>query len=75
MQVVQASQELAQVVQAMIVAGMAHALIRRAVNLHDDLSVIVALAQSGFGASSIRALRRRATATARQIKAASMKVH
>jgi hypothetical protein len=75
MQVLQASQALAEAAHALIVAGMAHELIRRASNLHDAPSVSVTLARSGFGPVSIRALGCRAATLARQIKAASTKEH
>jgi hypothetical protein len=75
MQVVQASQVLAQAVHALIVAGMARELIRRAPDLHDCPSVSLTLARSGFGPASIRALGYRAATLACQIKAASRKEH
>lgn len=75
MQIVNASAELSRAAQVIIVAGMARALLARAANLQDDLSVIVTLAQAGFGVRSIRALRLRATLTASQIEAATTKVH
>lgn len=74
MQIVQASPQLVHAVQTVIAIGMARHLLRRVSDLQDDTAVTVALAQAGFGLASIRALRNRATAIARQI-AASTKVH
>lgn len=74
MQVVQASIPLAHAVHAIIATGMAKHLIRHAIDLADDPSVIFALANAGFGLTSIRALRTRAVEMAGAITA-STKVH
>ena len=74
MQIIQASPQLVSAVQTMIAVGMASHLMRRAADLHDDISVTVTLAQAGFGASSIRALRSCAVSIARQYSA-STKAH
>lgn len=60
MQIFQASHHLVYAVHDAISCGMARHLLARAVNLNDDIAVIVALAHAGFGADSIRALRRAA---------------
>lgn len=64
MQVMQASHVLTAAIHDMISCGMARHLLTRAVDLEDDIAVIVALASAGFGADSIRALRAAAVAKA-----------
>lgn len=71
MQIIQASPQLVSAVQTMIAVGMASHLMRRAADLQDDTAVTVTLAQAGFGASSIRALRACAVSIARHTKAAA----
>lgn len=76
MQIIQASPQLAATVRTIVAVGMAGHLTRRASDLQDDTAVTITLAQAGFGASSIRALRSCAVSIARQTKAAaSTKAH
>lgn len=72
MQILQASAHLADTVKSIIAVGMASHLLRKAADLHDETSVTVSLAQAGFGAASIRALRGRAADIAQQAKAAAI---
>lgn len=74
MQIVFATHELARAAHTIIVSGMADHLIRRGANLHDDLAMIVILAQAGFGHESISALRAAAAREAGR-NATSTKVH
>lgn len=60
MQIVQATQIIATAAHGIIACGMAAQLVQRAVDLGDEIAVIVVLAQAGFGLDSIRALRARA---------------
>lgn len=76
MQIILASPQLAATVQAIIAVGMAGHLMRRTADMQDDTAFTVTLAQAGFCASSIRALRSCAVSIARQTKAAaSTKAH
>lgn len=74
MQIFFATHELARAAHTIIVSGMADHLIRSGANLHDDLAMIVLLAQAGFGLESIRALRSAAGMEAGR-NATSIKVH
>jgi hypothetical protein len=65
MQIVQASPQLIAAVHAILVASMAARLAIKGNDLNDDTAIIVALAQSGFGAASIAALRAKAADAAR----------